>query len=132
MQATAIDHLVLYVEDIEATTEFYDDRLGVAETVTFDDGRTALVVGEQKINLHPAGDEYVPHADAPTAGAGDFCLCVDSLETIRERLETADVPIVHGPVEKVGARGPMLSVYVRDPDGNLVEFADYDADRKTK
>lgn len=126
MNVTGIDHLVLYVDDVERTREFYAETLEVASVEEFDDGRVALSFGTTKLNLHPIGDEYVPHAARPTAGAADFCLVVDEpVERLAERIEAAGVPIVEGPVAKTGARGEMRSVYVRDPDGNLVEFARY-------
>ncbi len=124
MDVTGIDHLVLYVEDVERSCEFYADELGIADVERFDGGRIALDFGTAKLNLHRAGEEYVPHADEPTPGATDFCLLVEgSVDAISTRLEGAGIPLVEGPVDKVGARGPLRSVYVRDPDGNLVELA---------
>ena len=126
MRLVGIDHLVLTVEDVNRTCSFYADALG-ADVVRFDGGRTALHFGDQKINLHPAGDEYKPHAQDPRPGSGDFCLIAEgSIEDVRRRLDERDVDIEHGPVDKRGARGPMRSVYVHDPDGNLVEIAMYD------
>jgi catechol 2,3-dioxygenase-like lactoylglutathione lyase family enzyme len=125
MEPTGIDHVVLTVEDVEATSAFYADVLG-AEVVTFDGGRTAIRFGEQKINLHPAGDEFEPKAARPTPGAGDLCLTTGTpIATVERELREADVEIVEGPVERTGAVGPITSVYVRDPDGNLVEIAAY-------
>jgi len=127
MDVTGIDHLVLYVEDIGETCEFYAETLGVATVETFAGDRVALSFGSSKINLHPAGDEYEPHAETPAPGSGDFCLIVDDpISAVVDRLEEADIPLVKGPVDQQGAHGPMRSVYVRDPDGNLVEFARYD------
>ncbi|WP_129115480.1 VOC family protein [Halegenticoccus tardaugens] len=123
MEVTRIDHLVLTVEDIETTCVFYSNVLG-AKTVTFDRGRKAVQIGGQKVNLHPAGDEFEPKAARPTPGAGDFCVITElSVDEVRDRLDGAGIEIVEGPVEKTGARGPLISVYVRDPDGNLVEIA---------
>jgi len=131
MEVTGIDHIVLYATDIEDTCTFYADLLGVATVEEFDNGRVALSFGTTKINIHPAGDEYTPHAADPTPGAADFCLIVDEpIETVKERIEKAGIEIVHGPVRKVGARGPLRSVYVSDPDGNLVEFARYESQNK--
>lgn len=125
MDLTGIDHFVLTVEDVETTCEFYSDVLG-AEIVTFGEGRKAVQFGDQKINLHPAGDEFEPKATDPTPGAGDFCVITEAdIETVERRLREAGVEIVHGPVEQSGAVGPMTSVYFRDPDGNLVEIAEY-------
>ncbi|MHC3438063.1 VOC family protein [Natrialbaceae archaeon A-gly3] len=126
MDALGIDHLVLTVEDIDRTCEFYATAIG-ATVRTFGEGRTALHVGDQKINLHPAGDEYEPHADRPVPGSEDFCVYTDRpLSNVQNHLEDHDVPIEYGPVEKTGARGPMRSVYVRDPDGNLLEIDHYE------
>jgi catechol 2,3-dioxygenase-like lactoylglutathione lyase family enzyme len=125
MDITGIDHFVLTVEDVEATCAFYSEHLG-AEVVTFGEGRTALGFGDWKINLHPAGDEYEPKAVRPTPGAGDFCVTTDTpIETVERDLREAGLEIVEGPGERTGARGSMASVYVRDPDGNLVEIAEY-------
>jgi catechol 2,3-dioxygenase-like lactoylglutathione lyase family enzyme len=127
MNVTGIDHLVLYATDVDRTCEFYADTLGVADVETFGDGRVALSFGSTKLNVHPVGDEYDPHAADPAPGSADFCLLVDDpVEGVAERVEDAGVALVEGPVERVGARGEMRSVYVRDPDGNLVEFARYD------
>lgn len=127
MNVTGIDHFVLTVDDIDATCEFYGDGLG-ATVVTFGaEDRTALDFGDQKINLHEAGQEFDPHARSPTAGSGDFCLVSElAVDEIVDRLDGRGIEIVHGPVEKHGARGRMRSVYVRDPDGNLVELASYE------
>jgi len=128
MHLTGIDHFVLTVEDVEATCAFYADHLG-AEVVTFGKGRTALQFGDQKVNLHPAGNEYEPKAARPAPGAGDFCVTTDTpIETVERDLREAGVGIIEGPVERAGALGPMTSVYVRDPDDNLVEIAVYSED----
>jgi catechol 2,3-dioxygenase-like lactoylglutathione lyase family enzyme len=123
---TGIDHLVLTVEDVERTCAFYE-KLG-AEAVTFGDDRRALQFGDRKINLHPADHrvaEYV--AAAPTPGSGDFCLVVETpIEAVIDHLDEVGIDIVTGPVERVGADGTLTSVYVRDPDGNLVELGAYD------
>lgn len=127
MEVTGIDHIVLYATDTEHTCTFYADLLGVATVDEFDNGRVALSFGTAKLNIHPAGDEYDPHAIEPTPGAADFCLIVDEpIEAVEQRIEKAGVEIIEGPLRKVGACGPMQSVYVRDPDGNLVEFARYE------
>ena len=126
MNIVGIDHLVLYATDVERTCEFYVDVLGAGDIEEGKDDRVAISFGTTKLNLHPAGDEYVPHATTPTPGGADFCLLVDEpIEEIAEKIHKAEVPIVHGPTTKVGARGKMQSVYVHDPDGNLVEFAAY-------
>lgn len=128
MQYTGIDHLVLTVSDIDTTCAFYGDLLGATVISFGSEQRTALQFGEQKINLHEADSEFDPHARSPTPGSGDFCLVSElGVEEIADNLDDHGVEIVHGPVEKHGARGTMQSVYVRDPDGNLVELASYDS-----
>jgi len=120
-----LDHLVLTVADIEATVDFYTRVLGM-RAETFDGGRRSLVFGRQKINLHQVGREFTPRARRATAGSGDFCLITETpLEQVQAELAAAGVAVEHGPVPKVGALGPMQSVYVRDPDANLVEIAVY-------
>lgn len=126
MNVRGLDHIVLTVSDVDRTVDFYTSVLG-ATAESFDDGRRAVSFGVQKINLHPADDVYTPHAATPQPGSGDFCLVVDTaIATVTDRLREFDVDVVAGPVTKVGARGQMTSVYVRDPDGNLVELAHYD------
>ncbi|MFW6045505.1 MAG: VOC family protein [Natronomonas sp.] len=125
MKFTAIDHFVLTVEDVDATCRFYED-LG-ATVVTFGEGRKAIQFGGQKINVHPVDADVSIVADAPTPGCGDFFLVTDGpIDDLEEQLRALDVRVIEGPVERTGAVGPMTSVYVRDPDGNLVEIATYD------
>jgi len=122
---TALDHLVLTVADVEATARFYAQVLGMA-VARSDGGRVALEFGVQKINLHPAAAPYEPHAALATPGTGDICFVTTlDLDAIMRRLESAGVPIELGPIERSGARGPMDSIYFRDPDGNLIEVARY-------
>jgi len=121
-----IDHFVLTVKDVEASCRFYERVLGLRR-VDFD-GRVALHFGGQKINLHRAGHEFVPKARQPAPGSGDFCLiALTPLDAVIAHLKTCGVAIELGPVPKTGARGPMRSVYFRDPDGNLVEVSNYGA-----
>jgi len=124
----AIDHFVLTVRSLEATCAFYERVLGFGRAVT--PGRpTALTFGLQKINLHEVGHTFEPKAAAPTPGAGDFCLVtVRPIAEIEAHLKSCSVAIEVGPVERNGARGPMTSVYFRDPDGNLVEVSRYHAE----
>lgn len=118
-----IDHFVLTVRDLEATCRFYTQVLGL-EVVTFEGGRRALHFGTQKINLHRAGAEFAPHARHPTPGAGDFCLLTDRpLAEIIAHIKAQGVEIIVGPVRRSGAAGRLESIYLRDPDGNLVEVA---------
>ena len=120
-----IDHFVLTVASLEATCAFYQRVLGFQRIDTA--GRpTALVFGSQKINVHEVGRTFEPKAKSPTPGSGDFCLITERpLDEIRAHIEANGVEVELGPVERVGARGPMLSVYFRDPDGNLVEVSEY-------
>jgi len=121
-----IDHLVLTVRSVEASCAFYAAALGLARVDA--PGRpTALRLGPQKINLHQTDRTFEPKAAAPTPGAGDFCLVTERpLDAVMQRLAAAGVPVELGPVARTGARGPMTSVYFRDPDGNLVEVSRYD------
>lgn len=119
----ALDHLVLTVADIAATCAFYQTVLGM-RVEQFGDGRTALHFGQQKINLHQRGHEFEPAAAAPTPGSADLCLLTASpLEEVQHHLAACAVTIIAGPVTRTGAQGPMTSLYIRDPDGNLVEIA---------
>ena len=120
-----IDHIVLTVFDLERTLAFYQRVLGM-EPVTFAGGRRGLAFGRQKFNLHQAGREFEPKALRPAPGAIDLCLVASSpLEEVVEELKEAGVTIIEGPVPKTGALGPMMSVYFRDPDGNLIEVSNY-------
>lgn len=123
MHIDRIDHLVLTVHRIEATCDFYSRVLGMS-VVTFGEGRKALAFGRQKINLHEAGKEFEPKAHVPTAGSADLCLITDTpLEQVIEHLAACGVPVIEGPVTRTGATGPIRSVYVRDPDFNLIELS---------
>ncbi|WP_336345540.1 VOC family protein [Halalkalicoccus ordinarius] len=125
MEPTGIDHFVLTVSDVERACEFYE-RVLDCEVVTFGEGRRALRFGDQKVNLHPDGWDHEPKAERPTPGSGDFCVLTETpIEAVERELRDASVEIVEGPVERTGARGPIESVYFRDPDGNLVEVARY-------
>jgi catechol 2,3-dioxygenase-like lactoylglutathione lyase family enzyme len=98
------------------------------EAVTFGEGRRALSFGNQKINLHRAGREFHPCAARPTPGSADLCLIsAVPLPEVIGHLRSCSVPLVEGPVERTGATGKILSVYFRDPDGNLVEISEYQA-----
>jgi len=121
-----VDHFVLTVRSVAATCEFYTRALGM-EVVTFGAGRKALAFGAQKINLHEAGREFEPKAQRPTPGSGDFCLIAAvPLASVVAHLAACGIDILEGPVARTGARGPMTSVYFRDPDMNLVEVSSYD------
>lgn len=125
MQLDHLDHFVLTVRDIETTCDFYTRVLGM-EVITFGAGRKALGFGRQKINLHQAGQEFEPKAALPTPGSGDLCFITTTpLTEILEHLQACTVPLLEGPVSRTGATGPLESLYVRDPDGNLVEISNY-------
>ncbi len=127
MRIDRLDHIVLTVKDIEATCAFYAKVLGI-NVVMFGDNRTALTFGKQKINLHLAGHEFEPKALRPTPGSADICLIADtSLTEVIRHLHACGVEIIEGPVTKTGAVGPIESVYIRDPDLNLIEIANYPA-----
>src|SRR5580692_8294015 len=125
MKIEHLDHLVLTVADIARTCEFYEKVLGM-ETVTFGAGRKALSFGQQKINLHQAGQEFEPKAARPTPGSGDLCFITSTpVAAVILHLKKAGVAIEEGPVPRTGATGPIQSVYFRDPDGNLIEASNY-------
>lgn len=124
-----VDHLVLTVADIEATTVFYERVLGFErEFFRGPEGqpRHALRFGRQKINLQDRATETPTKARVPTLGSGDFCLIAAvPLDAVIAHLKKENVEIESGPVARRGAMGPIRSVYFRDPDGNLVEVAEY-------
>lgn len=123
----ALDHLVLTVADIERTTAFYAETLGMMpEIFCAADGseRHALRFGRQKINLHKAGAEFEPKAQAARPGSADLCLLTQApLADWQAHLAALNVAIELGPVVRSGAVGPIMSLYLRDPDGNLIEVA---------
>src|ERR1700720_931256 len=125
MKIARLDHLVLTVADIAKTCDFYTKVLGM-QVVTFGEGRTALRFGQQKINLHPADNIPGLVADKPTAGAGDLCFTPEPpLAEGFVHLQRCEVPIIAGPGARAGAVGTIQSVYIRDPDHNLVEISNY-------
>lgn len=123
MHLNSLDHLVLTVRDLDATTGWYTRVLGMT-VVTFGAGRQALAYGTQKINLHQAGHEFEPKAEKPTPGSADLCFLTDvPLADVIAHFQGEDVAILEGPVDRTGATGAIRSVYVRDPDGNLIEVS---------
>lgn len=123
MKIDRLDHLVLTVRDVDATCEFYSRVLGM-DAITFGNGRRALSFGNQKINLHPAASPILPHALCPQPGSADLCFITSSpIPEIISGLKNNGVPIERGPVRRTGANGPIVSVYFRDPDSNLIEVA---------
>jgi len=119
----SLDHLVLTVADLEATVAFYE-RLGMRREA-FDGDRVALRFGRQKLNLHHAGREIEPYARQPTPGSADLCFLVARpIDAVVDELAAQGIEIELGPVERTGASTTLCSVYVRDPDGNLVELSE--------
>ncbi|WP_415884807.1 VOC family protein [Neptuniibacter sp. QD37_6] len=125
MNIERLDHLVLTVKDINITVEFYTAVLGM-EKVVFKGGRIALVFGQQKINLHQLGNEFEPKADQVQPGSADLCFIVEQpIEEVIQHLLDHNVTLLEGPVNRTGALGKIVSVYLRDPDGNLIELSNY-------
>ncbi len=120
-----IDHIVITAFDVERTVDFYSKVMGM-EPITFAGGRRGLAFGRQKINLHQSGREFEPKALKPMPGSMDLCFITETpLEQVIVHLKSHGVVIAQGPVEKTGALGTMMSVYFRDPDGNLIEVSNY-------
>lgn len=118
-----LDHLVLTVRNAQVTCAFYSTVLGM-EAVVFQGDRLALKFGYQKINLHEYGRSPAPHAHEPTPGSGDLCFITTTpLADVIAHLNICQVPIEAGIVPRTGAEGPIASIYIRDPDGNLIELA---------
>ncbi|REK76161.1 VOC family protein [Paenibacillus paeoniae] len=125
MKILRYDHLVLTVASIEQSIRFYGDVLGM-EIETFGQNRKAAKFGQQKINFQEVGKEIDPKAKYPVPGSGDFCLITESTPAeVQRYLELKGVPIELGPVQRTGALGPITSIYIRDPDQNLVEISSY-------
>lgn len=122
-----VDHIVLTTRDLKGCIRFYAEVLGMKleEFRTPTETRLALKFGNQKINLHEWGREFAPRAHVAAPGTLDLCFIASvPLEKVVERLEAAGVPILDGPVMKTGAVSKIRSVYVRDPDLNLVEISE--------
>lgn len=119
-----LDHLVLTTGDEAACIRFYTEVLGM-QLESFGAGRRAFRFGAQKINLHLRGREFEPKAHLPVPGALDLCFIASvPLDEVIARLNALGVPIVEGPVLRTGAVSRIRSVYVRDPDLNLIEIAE--------
>lgn len=120
-----LDHLVLTVKDIEATCQFYTEILGMEE-ITFQGNRQALLFGKQKINLHQYQQEFEPKAQIPTPGSADLCLIIKgTIEEAIAHLQKHHIPILELPSQRTGAIGKLTSIYIRDPDLNLIELSVY-------
>ena len=123
MQIFFKTNLVLTVKDIDATASFYSKVLGM-DIIGFGGGRTALSFGVQKINLHQQGKEFEPKAQQPTPGSADLCFITSvPIAEVVSHLNSCNVSVIEGPVQRTGATGPILSVYFRDPDMNLIEVS---------
>lgn len=126
MKIDRLDHLVLTVKDIEKSCQFYSQVLGM-QRISFAQGRQALKFGKQKINLHEYNKEFEPKALKPTPGSADLCLITEAaLSEVIQHLDSCQVDIIQGPVKRTGAMGPITSIYIRDPDQNLIEIATYE------
>ena len=122
-----VDHIVLTTRDKDACIRFYTEVLGMKleKFSTPTEERLALKFGAQKINLHEWGREFTPRAHVAVPGSLDLCFIASTpLEDVIQKLKKNNVPILEGPVAKTGAKGPIRSVYVRDPDLNLVEISE--------
>ncbi|MBR9650159.1 VOC family protein [Thalassovita aquimarina] len=126
-ELVALDHLVLTVAELAETVSFYSEVLGMrAERFEAADNssRWALYFGTQKINLHQAGAEFLPKARHATPGSADLCFLSEVPVSVwMDHLAEQGVPVEDGPVPRSGAEGPILSIYLRDPDGNLIEIS---------
>ena len=119
-----LDHLVLTTADEAACVRFYVDALGMT-LETFGEGRKAFRFGNQKINLHLKGHEFEPKANTPVPGALDLCFIASvPLDEVIRRLHARQIPIIEGPVLRTGATSRIRSVYLRDPDLNLIEISE--------
>ena len=127
LELYALDHLVLTVADIQQTIQFYERVLGMrseAFVTATGEKRWALKYGSQKINLHQQGAEFDPKADRPTPGSADLCFLTQfPLARWHAHFEKHAITILEGPVPRTGAQGPIMSLYIRDPDQNLIEVA---------
>lgn len=127
MRVQSLDHVVLTVRDLAASRDWYVRVLGMTAQ-TFGEGRVALHFGNQKLNLHPVAEPFDPHAETPTPGSADVCFLTDTaINDVQAHLMGQEVMVLEGPVSRTGAQGTIVSVYVRDPDGNLVEIANRSA-----
>ena len=119
----SIDHIVLTTRDLDKCLAFYVNVLGM-KLENYGAGRIALAFGDQKFNVHPPGFDASIKARTPTPGSLDLCFLADCpLEAVISKLNEHAIPIEEGPSIRTGARFPIRSVYVRDPDDNLVEIS---------
>lgn len=124
MKIKNIDHLVITTQNLKACLHFYVDVLGME--CDRRNNRYAVRFGSQKFNIHTKKAEFLPAAEHPTYGSLDLCLVVDEdMESVVNEIRKKKYPIEEGPVIRHGALGEMKSIYLRDPDGNLVELCSY-------
>lgn len=120
-----LDHLVLTTTDLDACLDFYQ-RILKMSVITFGEQRVALQFGQQKINIHQYGKEFEPKAHLPVPGSLDLCFISDiPLIEVQKHIEQQGVKIIEGPVQRTGAIGKIISLYIRDPDLNLIEISQY-------
>ena len=132
IRITCLDHLVLTVRDIERTSSFYQQVFGMQE-ISFDADRKALTFGNHKINLHEYGKEFEPKAEHPTPGSADLCFITSTpIKKVEKHIRSCGINIEEGPVQRTGAKGTILSIYIRDPDGNLIELSNYIEPKKER
>ncbi|MBE9065861.1 VOC family protein [Leptolyngbya cf. ectocarpi LEGE 11479] len=125
MKINKIDHIVMTVNSIDVTCEFYLRALGM-DIITFGESRTALSFGAQRFNLHEIDKEYEPKAHMPTPGSIDLCLITETpIDEVVSHLASVNVEVLEGPIKRTGATGPIISLYFRDPDQNLIEISNY-------
>ena len=125
LKIKTLDHLVLTVKSIEKTVDFYTKALGMKKEI-FKGSRVALKYGTQKINLHQLGNEFEPKAHNVKEGSADLCFIIDTpLNEAIEHLNSLEIKIEEGIVQRTGANGSIDSIYLRDPDMNLIELSNY-------
>ena len=127
----SIDHIVLNCKDVERTADWYESVLGLKREVFGPDNRTALKFGSQKINLRPIGAEDWLSGKNEVDGAADICFITEErLSVVASRLHQAGAEVILGPVTRTGSLGPMTSIYLRDPEGSLLELSTYDDNQR--
>lgn len=125
IEINRLDHFVLTVKDINIAVDFYVNVLGMKKEI-FKGSRIALRYGHQKINLHKLNEEFEPHAFNVQTGSADLCFIINTpIQEAKEHIESLGVEILEGIVPRAGANGAMLSLYLRDPDMNLIELSNY-------
>lgn len=121
-----VDHLVLTVADVDRAVEFYERMLGMTP-VTFPGDRRGVSFGDQTIKLHAVSELVAPTATHPVPGSANLCFVTsNAISEVQEHLRANDVRIEEGPVSRIGSKGVVTSLYLHDPDGNLIEIARYD------